>query len=66
VRTPTHKQLASRHAMRLRTMRKQLLDMAAQWEDVDQFNVAQLTDLVGYTDSVATCLAADTDCEVIL
>ncbi len=41
----THKQLAAAHRRRLKTMRKQLLAMSAQWDDVDQFNVNKLAEL---------------------
>ena len=37
--TPTVKQLSSRHARRLETMSKQVLEMSADWEDADQFNM---------------------------
>lgn len=42
---PTVKQLASRHRRRLRSMREQILDMARQWEDIDQFCVNELESL---------------------
>lgn len=55
----THKQLASRHARRLRTIRKQLLDMAEQWEELDQFNVNELEELADKAESVAVGLVPD-------
>ena len=44
-KTPTIKQLSSRHARRLRTMNKQVLEMCADWEDLDEFNISVLTEL---------------------
>lgn len=49
----TRKQLASRHVRRLRTIRKQLLEMSAQWEDLDQFNVNELETLADKAEVVA-------------
>lgn len=43
--TPTVKQLASRHARRLQTLSKQVLEMSCEWDDVDQFNMNILEDL---------------------
>ena len=43
--TPTVKQLSSRHARRLETMSKQVLEMSADWEDADQFNMNILMEL---------------------
>ncbi len=56
---PTKKQLASRHVRRLRTMRQQLLDMSAQWDDLDQFCVNDLTDLAEAVEGVAATLLDD-------
>ncbi len=42
---PTIKQLSSRHARRLETMSKQVLEMSSDWEDLDQFNMNILTEL---------------------
>jgi hypothetical protein len=56
---PTKKQLASRHIRRLRTMRKQLLDMSRQWEDLDQFCVNDLEDLAESVEGVAATLIDD-------
>lgn len=57
--TPTKKQLASRHVRRLRTMRAHLLDMAAQWEELDQFCVNELEGLADTTESVAAGILDD-------
>ncbi|TAL72871.1 MAG: hypothetical protein EPN79_02185 [Burkholderiaceae bacterium] len=43
--TPTVKQLASRHARRLDTLSKQVLEMSCEWDDVDQFNTTILEEL---------------------
>lgn len=48
----TEKQLASRHVRRLRTIRKQLLEMSEQWEEIDQFNVNTLEELADRVESV--------------
>lgn len=51
--TPSRKQISARHVRRLRTIRNHLLEMAEQWEDVDQFNVNELNDLADKTEAVA-------------
>ena len=62
-RAPTKRQLAARHLRRLRTMRNQLIEMAAPWEDLDQFAVNRLTELVEQAEEVAVDLVEDaTDC----
>lgn len=53
---PTERQLAARHVRRLRTIRKNLLDMAEQWGGLDQFNLSELTDLADKAESVAVGL----------
>lgn len=53
---PTKKQLASRHIRRLRTMRVQMMDMAEQWEDFDQFCVNELTALADKAEETAAAL----------
>lgn len=55
----TAKQLAARHVRRLRTMRKQLLEMSEQWEDLDQFNVNTLQELADKAEGVAMELVPD-------
>ena len=45
MRTPTVKQLSSRHARRVETLSKQILEMSSEWEDVDQFNMNILMEL---------------------
>lgn len=49
----TKKQIAAGQVRRLRTMRKALLEMAKQWEDVDEFNISQLTELADRIEAVA-------------
>jgi short subunit dehydrogenase-like uncharacterized protein len=56
---PTHKQLAARHVRRLRTIRRQLLEMSAQWEDLDQFNMTQLEALADQVELVSLDLVID-------
>lgn len=56
---PTKKQLTSRHMRRLRTMREQVLDMARQWEDQDQYVVNVLEDLAEAMESTASNLLDD-------
>ena len=44
---------------RLRTMREQVLDMARQWEDLDQYAVNVLEDLAEAMESTAGNLLDD-------
>lgn len=60
--TPTKKQLAARHVRRLRTLRKQILEMAEQWEELDQFCVNRLVELADQTESCAVDLIDDAGC----
>lgn len=55
----TAKQLASRHIRRLRTIRRQLLEMSEQWEDLDQFCVNRLEELADQTETIAVELHDD-------
>lgn len=57
--TPTKKQLAAQHARRLKTMKKQLIVMAEQWEDLDQFCVNSLVELADQAEKTATELKDD-------
>ena len=59
---PTKRQLAARHVRRLRTMRRQLLDMSQQWEDLDQFSVNRLVELADAAEGVAADLIDDVEC----
>lgn len=56
---PTERQLAARHVKRLRTIRKSLLEMSVQWDDLDQFNVTELEDLADRAESIAASLVKD-------
>lgn len=57
--TPTKKQLAAQHSRRLKTMKKQLMSMAEQWEDLDQFCVNSLVELADQAEKTATELKDD-------
>ena len=57
--TPTKKQLAAQHSRRLKTMQKQLLTMAEQWEDMDQFCVNSLVELADQAKKTAAELKED-------
>lgn len=52
----TQKQIAAGHVRRLRTIRKNLLQMAEQWADVDEFNITRLTELADQAEDVAVTL----------
>jgi hypothetical protein len=51
--TPTYRQLAARHARRLRTMKKQLSEMSREWEDLDHYFVNVLEDTADRLDDLA-------------
>ena len=53
------KQLAGHQRRSLRAMREKLLRMANEWDGVDQFNMAQLTDLADQVARVAAEMIAD-------
>ena len=57
--TPTRRQLGAWHAKRLRTMRKAMLEMSAQWEDVDQFCVNRLEELADQLQIAALDVSED-------
>lgn len=57
--TRTKKQLAGYHRRRLATIRKQLLDMSREWEDLDQFCVNELEKLADQVKEAAAGLAED-------
>jgi hypothetical protein len=50
----TEKQMAAGQVRSLRAIRKKLLNMATQWDDVDQFNMTQLEELADHAERVAT------------
>lgn len=57
--TPTKKQLSARHVRRLRTFRKQALELAAQWEEIDQFCANRLAELADQVEECAVDLIDD-------
>lgn len=57
--TPTKKQLSARHVRRLRTFRKQALELAEQWEEVDQFCANRLVELADQVEECAVDLIDD-------
>jgi hypothetical protein len=54
--TPTKKQLSARHVRRLRTLRKQALELAGQWEEIDQFCANRLVELADQVEKCAVDL----------
>ena len=61
---PTHRQLAAGQIRSLRAMRKKLIDMAAQWDEVDQFCMNTLAELADHCETVAVDLVDDSAPEV--
>lgn len=59
----TKKQIAAGQVRRLRTIRKNLQQMAQQWADVDEFNITQLNELADQAEKVATDLVDSTEVE---
>lgn len=55
----TDKQLAGNQRRTLRKMRARLLEMANEWDGVDQFNLSELTDLADKVEEVAVSMIAD-------
>lgn len=55
----TDKQLAGNQRRSLRKMRARLLEMSAEWDGVDQFNLSQLTELADKVEEVAVGMIAD-------
>lgn len=53
------RQLAGNQRRTLRAMRKRLLDMAAEWDGVDQFNAAELERLADLAEEVAAGMVAE-------
>lgn len=47
------KQLAGNQRRTLRAMRKRLLEMADEWDGLDQFNLSQLLELADAAEQVA-------------
>jgi len=57
----TNKQLAGAQRRSLRAMREKLLDMAAAWDGMDQYNMGELTDLADHVERVAAGMVGDDD-----
>lgn len=57
--TPTKKQLSARHVRRLRTFRKQALELAEQWKEIDQFCANRLVELADQVEECAVDLIDD-------
>lgn len=55
----TKKQIAGAQRRSLRKMREKLLKMAAAWEEMDQFNSNQLTDLADRVETVSSEMTED-------
>jgi hypothetical protein len=49
----TKKQIAAGQVRSLRAMKKKLMNMAAQWFDVDEYNANRLAELADQTETVA-------------
>lgn len=56
----TEKQLAGYQRRSLRTMRQRLLNMAADWDGLDQFNMGELENLADRVEEIAISLADHT------
>lgn len=54
--------LAHQHRSALRDMRRQLLDMAAEWDGVDEARMLQLIALAAQCDDAAVQMVPDEDC----
>lgn len=57
----TKKQIAGAQRRSLRKMREKLLEMAAAWEEMDQFNSNQLAELADRMETVANEMTEDAD-----
>lgn len=55
----TKNQIGGNQRRSLRAMRERLLNMAAAWDGVDQFNVTQLTELADKVEEVASSMVDD-------
>lgn len=57
----TQRQLAGNQRRTLRAMRARLLSMAADWDEIDQFNVSKLTEIADTVEVVAAEMVPDED-----
>ena len=59
----TQRQMASNQQRTLYTIRRRLLEMAAAWGDVDEYNMGRLEDLARECAAVSRALVEDTAAE---
>lgn len=57
--TPTDRQLAGNQRRTLGSIRKRLLKMAAEWDGVDQFNMAELEAIADRVESLSVDMTPD-------
>lgn len=57
----SERQMAAGQVRSLRAIRKKLLDMSAQWDGVDQYNMGELETLADRCELVAAELLAEQD-----
>lgn len=58
---PTPRRLAAGQVRSLRALRNKLLSMAAEWDELDQFNMGALADLADQCEVVATSMLPETE-----
>lgn len=59
----TKKQIAAGQVRSLRAIRNKLQNMAKQWEDVDEYNISQFTELADHVEDVAVKLVESQEVE---
>ena len=59
----TPKQIAAGQVRSLRAIRNKLQNMAEKWEDVDEFNISQFTELADQVENVAIKLVDSQEVE---
>lgn len=57
--TPTDRQLAGNQRRTLKAMRKRLIEMSAEWDGVDQFNMSELEALADHVEGVIVEMTPD-------
>lgn len=55
----TNKQLAGNQRRSLRTLRARLMDMSAQWDGLDQYNMSALAELADRCELIAAEMVPD-------
>lgn len=55
----TDKQLAGNQRRTLRALKNRLLDMSAQWDGLDQYNMSSLSELADKCEQVAADMVPD-------